>query len=64
MIEDPELFKENMRFIKVARSLIENEKNKEYLRNAFSETELNENQKNWNTHLNTQNSRQLTWVYD
>lgn len=62
MYEDPELFKENMRFIKTARTLIEEHKSKEYLKTNFNPetTVLNQYQVEWLEHIDNQNERQIT----
>jgi len=52
MEQDPQGFKENMKFIGVARSLIKEEDNRVKLEKKFSTTVLNENQEKWWTWMN------------
>lgn len=61
---EPEIVNKYMKFIKHTRHIIEEHKSQEYMKNTFSNITLNKMQNEVVEHINNQNDRQITWVYD
>lgn len=62
--EFPEFIRTNFRCINFLRESIEEYNMGEAIKKEFDEFRMNENQEIWKKHLEEQNQRQITWVYD
>lgn len=62
--ESPETVNKYMKFIKHTRHVLNEHKSEIYMKDNFSEVKLNDMQNEVIKHLDNQNDRQITWVFD
>lgn len=64
IIESPEIVNKYMKFIKHTRHILNEHKSELFMKSNFENVNLNKMQNEVITHLDKQNDRQITWVYD